>query len=128
MLLADSLRFLGQSNEAIIWTDKALKVDLRLCPQLFTKLDPKYFLHYILKKVTHQKDWEKYTEALEVIEQCLKINPNHFDLLGGKGYCLQNQNQFEKAMLFYNKARVINSNDLCTINRKSILFLIILIR
>ncbi|CAD8209270.1 unnamed protein product [Paramecium octaurelia] len=85
------------------------------------------FLHYILKvpiifseEADSLKLLEKFTEALEVIEQCLKLNPNHFDSLGGKGYCLQNQNQYEKAILCYNKALEINSNDQWTKNRKSI--------
>ncbi|CAD8094326.1 unnamed protein product [Paramecium primaurelia] len=102
---AESLRMLGQYNEAIIWADKALQVNPKDCFSLRTKGHSLRLL----------KD---YKEALKAIDQSLSINPNHLSSLQSKGHCLQNQNNYQEALLFYEIALKINSNHQWTKNRK----------
>ncbi|CAD8203035.1 unnamed protein product [Paramecium octaurelia] len=56
------------------------------------------------------KKIKNYKEAIEMIEYSLQINPNHFDSLKTKGQYLQDQNQLEEAIIFYDKALTIQSN------------------
>ena len=56
---------------------------------------------------SHMKEYE---EALDHINKALNIEPNNVFLLVVKGYILFESNKSSEALLFFNKAREINSN------------------
>ncbi|CAD8215522.1 unnamed protein product [Paramecium octaurelia] len=128
---AESLRNLGQYNEAIIWADKALQADPKHCRSLFTKAESLrklgqyneaiFGLIKLCKQIQSNslRQLKKFKEAMEVIEQSLIINPNHFNSLRIKGQCLHDQKQYLQALIFYDKALEIDSNHKWTKKRKN---------
>ncbi|CAD8201382.1 unnamed protein product [Paramecium pentaurelia] len=119
---AQSLRMIDQYSEAIIWAKN--------CKQI-----QKIVFHYVLKvlifflfegnqlitikiEMFQFKIIENIQIIIEVIEQSLQINPNHLDSLWKKGACLQDQNQYQEALILYEKALKIIPNHQWTKDRK----------
>ncbi|CAD8194902.1 unnamed protein product [Paramecium octaurelia] len=126
---ADSLRILGQYDEAVIWADKALLLNPKQRDSLCTKAESlrglgQYDEAIISADQALQVDPKHCSslyikEAMKVIETSLKINPTHFDSLKIKGACLQDQSLYKEALIFYDKALKIDSNNQWTKKRKN---------
>ncbi len=62
--------------------------------------------------------------ALQYFQRAEKINPNHVQVLNDLGAAYQENNQYEEALVCYNKALTLLPNYDQTILNKSILFLV----
>jgi tetratricopeptide (TPR) repeat protein len=58
-----------------------------------------------------------FTEAAEIFDWLLQVNPNNDTLLQKKGYCLQMLGKLEEALEEYLKAELLNSNHSWTIKK-----------
>lgn len=59
---------------------------------------------------------QEYEQALNYIEIGLKIDPNNFNLLNNKGYCLSKLERYSDAIPIYMKAHSLNPMDIEIIN------------
>ena len=58
---------------------------------------------------------EKYTEAIYYYDECIKLNPNHYDAFNNKGILLTSLLRVEEALESYESAIKINSKNPCAL-------------
>ncbi|CAK62749.1 unnamed protein product (macronuclear) [Paramecium tetraurelia] len=61
---------------------------------------------------------QKFDDAIQVIDQTLKLNPNNRDSLWCKGECLIMKNNLKEALNFYNQAISVDSKHLNSLSSK----------
>lgn len=111
---------LEKYEEAIIWFDKALQTEL---PLETTPQEQKYEKDELVNTkpdfeiVIGNKGFcflklEKYKEAIDCLDQALKIFPNNYVNLSNKAFCLEKLGRKIDALDFYEKSLILQpSND-----------------
>ncbi|MEX0918482.1 MAG: tetratricopeptide repeat protein [Candidatus Paceibacterota bacterium] len=117
---AFSFEQLANYKEAVIWYDKALQTEITLeetpSEQKFekeTKVRPKLDFEILIgKKAFSLLRLEKYDEAINCLNQALKIFPNNYINLSNKGFCFEKLGKINEALECYEKSLILQpSND-----------------
>ena len=98
MKVAKSLWNIYQSKEAIVWIDKAIKID------------PKLFMAYYLK-AEYLSEKFMFVEALSFLNASLKSHPNTFEILKGLSLVEFRKNNFPLAIRYAEKAMKLYDYD-----------------
>lgn len=117
---AFSFEQLANYEEALVWYDKALQTEISLeetpAEQKFkkeNKVRPKFDFEVLVgKKAFSLLRLEKYEEAIDCLNQALKIFPDNYINLSNKGFCLEKLGKINEALECYEKSLVLQpSND-----------------
>ncbi|MBU0531375.1 tetratricopeptide repeat protein [Patescibacteria group bacterium] len=117
---AFSFEQLANYEEALLWYDKALQTEISLeetpSDQKFekeNKVRPKFDFEIMVgKKAFSLLRLERYDEAIDCLNQALKIFPDNYINLSNKGFCLEKLGKINEAVECYEKSLVLQpSND-----------------
>lgn len=117
---AFSFEQLANYEEALVWYDKALQTEISLeetpSNQKFekeNKVRPKFDFEILIgKKAFSLLRLERYDEAIDCLNQALKIFPDNYVNLSNKGFCLEKLGKINEALDCYEKSLVLQpSND-----------------
>lgn len=93
---AISLMGLNQHNKALIYFDRALKID----PEFQWALDNKCMSLFFT---------ERYSESLKCFNRALKLNPDSNSLLNNKAFLLSSMGKYQKAVDIFD---ILEKNEL----------------
>jgi len=117
---AFSFEQLANYEEALIWYDKALQTEISLeetpSEEKFEKANkarPKFDFEIVVgKKAFSLLRLEKYSEAIDCLDQALKVFPDNYINLSNKGFCLEKLGKINEALECYEKSLILQpSND-----------------
>lgn len=91
-----------------------------LCNKLITKF-PEYIDPYIIKATLLNMS-TKYNEALKIISEAEKINPNNYGILFQKAFAYTNLLDYKLALEIYKTAETIDTTDAYLYLNKAILY------
>ncbi|CAD8185163.1 unnamed protein product [Paramecium octaurelia] len=148
ILIGGCLRMLDKYEDAITWFDKALAIDPKDVDSLYNKGGCLWMLNKYKDAITwsdkHQlliqnmlipqvikvdfiiltqigdclRLLKQFDKSEKILHQAIQLNPNHTVSLDSLGICLQDQQKYQEALIYYERSLKIQSNNQWTKNQK----------